>query len=105
MESGTWPEAVLRHDAPLSARVAQVLVINLKRASADGQLGLRALSERAGISHTTLGRMLRGEALPEVGTIAQVENFLGFQVWPDIFQERNGFDFICSDPARESMMD
>lgn len=81
---GTWPHAALVPDAPVSAHYAQALARNLERALASSGQSLRTLAEATGINHTTIGRVLAGKVLPDVGTLARLEAALGFQIWPGL---------------------
>ncbi|MCM8555479.1 helix-turn-helix domain-containing protein [Streptomyces sp. STCH 565 A] len=79
---GTWPHAALAPDAPVSAYYGQAFARNLERALASTGLSLRTLSEQSGVAHTTIGRVVHGKVLPDMGTLARLEAALGFQLWP-----------------------
>lgn len=81
---GTWPHAALAPDAPVSAHFAQALARNLERGLASSGQSLRTLAETTGINHTTIGRVLGGKVLPDIGTLARLEVALGFQIWPGL---------------------
>ncbi|MFK0257437.1 helix-turn-helix domain-containing protein [Streptomyces sp. NPDC090445] len=81
---GTWPYAALSADAPVSAHYAQALARNLERALNSSGQSLRTLAEATGVNHTTIGRVLGGKVLPDVGTLARLEVALGFQIWPGL---------------------
>jgi lambda repressor-like predicted transcriptional regulator len=79
---GKWPHARLADDAPISAHYAQALARNLQAAIDTSGLVLRALGEKSGVSHATVSRLLRGLVLPDIGTIARLEEALDADVWP-----------------------
>lgn len=79
---GAWPHARLTPGAPVSALYGQALARNLFEALGDLGLGQRALAARAGVAHTTISRILRGEVLPDIGTLARLEAALGTELWP-----------------------
>ncbi|MFE6766396.1 helix-turn-helix domain-containing protein [Streptomyces sp. NPDC057689] len=47
-------------------------------------IGLRALGDRAGVSHATISRLLRGMVLPDMGTLARLEVATGRDLWPGL---------------------
>lgn len=79
---GTWPAAVLARDAPVSAHYGQALAANLQQTMSTTRCTLRRLAQTSGVAHTTISRVLRGEVLPDMGTIARLEAALGVQVFP-----------------------
>ena len=80
--SGTWPEVTLGPGAPVSAHFARAFVRRLDTALADTGLSGRAVAGIAGVAHTTVQRVLRGEVLPDLGTIARLEVALGVDLYP-----------------------
>ncbi len=82
--SGDWPYAQLSGDAPVSAHYGQAFARNLTRAMETSEIGLRALGDRAGVSHATISRLLRGMVLPDLGTLARLEVALGARLWPGL---------------------
>lgn len=82
--SGDWPYARLVEDAPVSAHYGQVFARNLVAAMEASEIGLRALGDRAGVSHATISRLLRGRVLPDLGTLARLEVALGRGLWPGL---------------------
>jgi plasmid maintenance system antidote protein VapI len=82
--TGAWPDAVLRPDAPVSAHYGQALARRLAYAIAASGTSLRALGERAGVSHTTISRLLAGRVLVDIGTVARLEAALGAEIWPGL---------------------
>ena len=81
---GTWPHAQLALEAPVSASYGQALARNLMAALQESGLGQRSLAIRAGVAHTTISRVLRGEVLPDIGTLARLEAALGAELWPGL---------------------
>ncbi|MFJ5228156.1 helix-turn-helix domain-containing protein [Streptomyces sp. NPDC088400] len=71
-------------DAPVSAYYGQAFARNLAQAMATAEIGLRALGDRAGVSHATISRLLRGMVLPDMGTLARLEAAIGTGLWPDL---------------------
>ncbi|MFF8786678.1 helix-turn-helix domain-containing protein [Streptomyces sp. NPDC015125] len=79
---GEWPRAVLADDAPVSAFYGQEVAKKLARAMEEHEFGLRRLGEEAGVAHTTIGRIIRGQVLPDIGTLARLEMTLETVLWP-----------------------
>ncbi|WP_458244310.1 helix-turn-helix domain-containing protein [Streptomyces sp. MAI_2237] len=82
--SGNWPYARLVEEAPVSAHYGQAFARNLAEAMGTSEVGLRALGEKAGVSHATISRLLRGIVLPDMGTLARLEVALGTSLWPGL---------------------
>jgi len=82
--AGAWPDAQLRQDAPVSAHYGQALAKRLAYALAQSETSLRTLAERAGVSHTTVSRLLAGRVLVDIGTVARIEAALGQEIWPGL---------------------
>ncbi|MDF3141357.1 MULTISPECIES: helix-turn-helix transcriptional regulator [unclassified Streptomyces] len=82
--SGNWPYARLVQDAPISAHYGQAFARNLTEAMEASEIGLRALGDKAGVSHATISRLLRGMVLPDMGTLARLEVALGTGLWPGL---------------------
>lgn len=81
--SGVWPEAEIAPDAPPSASAAQHLARALGAAMAETATGQRALAVTSGVAHTTIGRILAGTVLCDIGSLARLEHALGRQLWPE----------------------
>ena len=47
-----------------------------------GERSLRSVARAAGIDATSLGRTLAGETVPDVHTVAVLEDALGVELWP-----------------------
>ncbi|MFE4667489.1 helix-turn-helix domain-containing protein [Streptomyces sp. NPDC056716] len=77
-----WPLGPLTDDAPLSARIALGISRNLHAALTEEGLTDRGLATRSGLSHTSIGRILRGEGLPDFRTLLLLEAALQRTLWP-----------------------
>jgi|GEM_PF-1297859 len=80
---GIWPNADMRPDAPLSAQAAQHVARALGAAMAETATGQRALAATSGVAHTTIGRILTGTVLCDIGSLARLEHALGQRLWPE----------------------
>ena len=80
VEGGEWPDGPLLAEAPPYAVVTAAVV----RAYRDnvGARSLRSVAAQAGIDATSLGRTLSGETVPDVHTVAVLEDALGVPLWP-----------------------
>ena len=78
LATGDWPDG--RIEGPPPAHVARQLVINLRDAM--GERGLREVARAADINHSSLRSVLRGEAWPDLITIARLEDALQVGLWP-----------------------
>ena len=82
LNAGTWPDGQLTPGAPPSASAAQELARALRVAMAETGTGQRALAAATGVAHTTIGRILAGTVLCDIGTLANLESALGRPLWP-----------------------
>lgn len=82
VHEGRWPHARLQADAPASIHIVQEFAAALNDAMDRAQLSSRALGLKAGVAHTTIGRVLAGEVLCDIGTLAALEQALGQSLWP-----------------------
>lgn len=82
MSAGTWPDGQLAADAPPAAAVAQHVARALRAAMAETGIGQRPLALASGVAHTTIGRILAGTVLCDIGTLAHLEHTLGRPLWP-----------------------
>ncbi|MEY8014701.1 MULTISPECIES: helix-turn-helix domain-containing protein [Mycobacteriaceae] len=80
---GLWPNAAMTPDAPPSASAAQHLARALGAAMAETATGQRALAVVSGVAHTTIGRILAGTVLCDIGSLARLEHALGRRLWPE----------------------
>lgn len=81
LEAGVWPDGQLIADAPPSASAAQHLARELHVAMVQTGTGQRALAVATGVAHTTIGRILAGTVLCDIGTLAKLEHALGRPLW------------------------
>lgn len=80
---GDWPyNAVPGPDAPVGVSYALTLARTLDANARERGLSHRAVSERAGLNLTAVGRIVRGEVYPDLATIARLEAFLGTVLLP-----------------------
>lgn len=84
MVAGTWPQedARLTASAPASAHYALAVAARLHELLAARQLSHRALAALSGVHHRTIGRILRGEAYPDLATLAALEVALRTDLYP-----------------------
>jgi hypothetical protein len=87
--AGVWPDAELDPDAPPSAPAAQQLARALRAAMTETATGQRALAAASGVAHTTIGRILAGTVLCDIGSLARLEHALGRRLWPEHTEPRN----------------
>ena len=86
MADGDWPSGPFSNDAPPYALVTAAVVANYREHV--GSRSLRSVARAAGIDPTSLGRMLSGETVPDVHTVAVLETALDVDLWP-VYTERN----------------
>jgi hypothetical protein len=79
-EGGQWPTGPMAADAPPYAVVTAAIVTRYRAAA--GSRSLRSVASAAGIDATSLGRTLAGETVPDVHTVAVLEDALGVDLWP-----------------------
>lgn len=79
-EHGDWPTGPFVDDAPPYALVTAAVVVGYRAAA--GNRSLRSVAAAAGIDPTSLGRTLSGETVPDVHTVAVLEDALGVPLWP-----------------------
>ena len=75
VNDGEWPAGPFAPDAPPYALVTAAIVRHY--AAAAGSRSLRSVAREAGIDATSLGRTLAGETVPDVHTVAVLEDALG----------------------------
>ncbi len=90
IEGGEWPSGPFAADAPPYALVTAAIVRHY--AAAVGSRSLRSVAREAGIDPTSLGRTLAGETVPDVHTVAVLEDALGTPLWPDFADRRHDLD-------------
>lgn len=80
---GEWPDAELDPDAPPSAPAAQQLARALRDVMTETATGQRALAAASGVAHTTIGRILAGTVLCDIGSLARLEHALDRRLWSE----------------------
>ena len=80
---GDWPyNAAPSPEAPVGVHYALALACALDTSARDRELPHRAVSERAGLNVTAVGRIVRGEVYPDLATIARLEASLDTVLLP-----------------------
>lgn len=77
---GRWPAGPWRSETPAYARVTAALVSRLQDEL--GARSIRDLARDAGVGHATLSRLLAGKVVPDLATIAALEDALRADLWP-----------------------
>ena len=80
VDGGTWPDGPLEEGTPPYAAVTAAIARAYRQAA--GSRSLRSVAAQAGIDATSLGRTLSGETVPDVHTVAVLEDALGAALWP-----------------------
>ncbi len=81
-EHGEWPSGPFVAGAPRYAVVTGRLVTRLQSVMTERGLSLRAVAIPAGIDPTSLSRLVTGKVVPDLGTIANLEEALDVDLWP-----------------------
>lgn len=79
-DDGIWPDGPFRSDAPAYVAITAAVAAGYQHASAGRSL--RSVASAAGIDPTSLGRTLAGETVPDVHTVAVLEDALQCALWP-----------------------
>ncbi|MEI2784744.1 MAG: helix-turn-helix transcriptional regulator [Candidatus Nanopelagicales bacterium] len=79
---GLWPTGPFTPGTPTYAIVTAALVVRLQSEMADRGASLRAVAGPAGIDPTSLSRLITGKVVPDVATIANLEQSLDVDLWP-----------------------
>ncbi|MEU5429766.1 helix-turn-helix domain-containing protein [Streptomyces sp. NPDC020799] len=80
--AGQWPNARLQVDAPLSAHYGQEVARRLRTAMDQQAVSQRTLAKLCAVAQATISRILHGEVLPDLGTLAKLEAVLNVDVYP-----------------------
>lgn len=78
---GAFPDGELDPDAPVAARYARVIAVNLRDALA-GRNQSR-VCEQADVARSTVNDIVTGRTYPELVTIAKLETVLDTRLWAD----------------------
>jgi hypothetical protein len=77
---GSWPTGPFIADTPPYAIVTAAIATDYHKIV--GDRSLRSVARAAGIDPTSLGRTLAGETVPDVHTLAVLEDALETDLWP-----------------------
>lgn len=101
--SGEFPDVVLSQDAPPSAHFALAFAKALHAALSDRSISLREVAKVARLSHPTVSRILNGEVVPDLRSIASLEVALQTSLYPvDLFRQFAGDGTAADMPAPEA---
>ena len=81
-DGGEWPTGPFREDAGPYVTVTAGLVQRLQSVMRERDLSLRAVAAPAGIDPTSLSRLITGKVVPDLATIANLEQALDVDLWP-----------------------
>jgi hypothetical protein len=84
---GIWPAGPFVADAPPYALVSAAIAAGYQQIV--GDRSLRSVARAAGIDPTSLGRTLTGETVPDVHTLAVLEDALETDLWPSRAKRTN----------------
>lgn len=84
LESGLWPtdETRLVAHAPLSAHYGLAVARHLDAILAERAMTATRLERLSGVHRTTVGKILAGRVLPDLGTMARLEAALQVSLYP-----------------------
>lgn len=84
LESGLWPteDARLAANAPVSAHYGLAVARRLDAILAERAMSAKGLEQLSGVHRTTVGKILAGRVLPDLGTMARLEAALGVSLYP-----------------------
>lgn len=78
-----WPHGGLANDTPTGVRALQVIAQRLRDHMDQEALSARTVSTRSGVGTQVITRLLNGQSVPDVGTVARLEVALSIRLWPD----------------------
>ena len=82
VETGEWPEAVLKKETPIQVHYAQEIACALANSLRDLDISLREAARRTGVDRATISRTLEGETIADLATLAMLEQGLHARLWP-----------------------
>ena len=86
--NGEFPNVVLSQDAPPSAHFAVAFAKSLHTVLGERDISLRSVATAARLSHPTVSRILNGEVVPDLRSIASLEVALQVSLYPaGLFRE------------------
>lgn len=98
--NGEFPNVVLSQDAPPSAHFAVSFAKALCTVLSDRDISLRAVAKAARLSHPTVSRILNGEVVPDLRSIASLEIALQTSLYPvDLFRQFADQDTTADTPT------
>lgn len=77
-----WHAHPLNGDAPAYALVSHHIAATLDTTITASGDSLRTVATTAGVDHGTLSRVLAGHTVPDVATLAALEDALDINLWP-----------------------
>lgn len=80
-KEGSYPEGPFQTETPIYATRTAAFVRNLNNALSNDSRSVRQICLAAGINPGTVSRLLSGQAVPDLGTIAILEDELGRDLW------------------------
>ncbi|WP_053734044.1 hypothetical protein [Nocardia sp. NRRL S-836] len=103
---GTFPDVVLRADAPVSAHFAVAFAQALKAAVVAHTGSLRSIAKAAGVTHPTVMRILDGQTLPDLRSISGLEVALQARLYPAyLHQQFSEPQPAANEPSAEAEQD
>ena len=78
--AGTWPDGPV--DGPPVAHYAREIARRLRDAVTASGLSLRRVAEGCDVDRQTISRVIAGEVMPDVATVAALEVGLDVDLWP-----------------------
>jgi DNA-binding phage protein len=76
--AGEWPYGTI--EDPIAGYAQEVA---RRLAQAIGEKSFRSVARQAGVDHTTIMAVVRGERWPDLITLARLEVALNTRLWPD----------------------
>lgn len=86
---GDYPTGPFRAGTPAYAAVTAGISANLQHALTQQGMSLRKTAAKAGIAHGTLVNILAGSVVPDVGTVAALEQALNTPLYPPFTPSRD----------------
>ena len=77
---GTWPDGPV--DGPPVVHYAREIARRLRDGVAASGLSLRGVAERCHVDRQTVTRVIDGDVVPDVATVAALEVGLDVDLWP-----------------------
>lgn len=87
-EGASYPDGPFVTDTPPAVIAAAAFVRRLNFDMGDGWGAQSAMSKKAGVSQGLISRIVRGESLPDLATVANLEAALMVDLW-EPWSQRN----------------